>query len=136
MNHLMMRQGFPTLSILFLMGLLLPRSGLSQNPVPSVEEQGYADTLLVSGKIVTMDDRSNVPNTPGNIYEAMAIQGKRIMALGTTGEMKSLAGPRTQIVDLGGKTTIPGLIQTHYHLFTRAAAEYGPTVGLEDPSVQ
>jgi len=136
MNHRMMRQKFPTLSILFLIGLLLPCNGLSQKPVPSVEEQGYADTLLVSGKIVTMDDRSSVPNTPGNIYQAMAIQGKRVMALGTTEEMKSLAGPRTRIVDLGGKTTIPGLIQTHYHLFSRAAAEYGPSVGLEDPSVQ
>ena len=50
--------------------------------------------------------------------------------------MKSLAGPETQVLNLGKRTVIPGSIQTHYHLFTSAAAEYGPRVGLEDPSVQ
>ncbi len=70
-----------------MLGLLLPAPGLSQDYTALVEDMGYADTILVNGKIVSMDDRSNVPNTPGNIFEAMAIKGKRIMALGTQEQM-------------------------------------------------
>ncbi len=118
------------------LGLLLPAPGLSQDYTALVEDMGYADTILVNGKIVSMDDRSNVPNTPGNIFEAMAIKGKRIMALGTHEQMQRLAGSRTQTVDMGQRTVIPGLIQTHYHLFTSAARKYGPQFGLTDPSVK
>jgi len=118
------------------LGLLLPAPGLSQDYTALVEDMGYADTILVNGKIVSMDDRSNVPNTPGNIFEAMAIKGKRIMALGTHEQMQRLAGSRTQTVDMGQRTVIPGLIQTHYHLFTGAARKYGPQFGLTDPSVK
>jgi predicted amidohydrolase YtcJ len=110
--------------------------GFSQQIPDLVAEQGYADTLLVNGKIVSMDDRSIVPNTPGNIYQAMAIKGKKIMALGTNAEMRRLAGPSTATVDVGQRTVIPGLIQTHYHTFTTAASRYGPEVGLVDPSVK
>ncbi len=60
---------------------------LSQDYATLVEDMGYADTILINGKIVSMDDRSIVPNTPGNIFEAMAIKGKRIMALGTNEQM-------------------------------------------------
>ncbi|TDI12087.1 MAG: hypothetical protein E2P07_04115 [Acidobacteria bacterium] len=118
------------------LGLLLPAPGLSQDYTALVEDMGYADTILVNGKIVSMDDRSNLPNTPGNIFEAMAIKGKRIMALGTHEQMQRLAGSRTQTVDMGQRTVIPGLIQTHYHLFTSAARKYGPQFGLTDPSVK
>jgi len=57
--------------------------GLAQQIPDLVAEQGYADRILINGKIVTMDDWSTVPNHPGNIFEAMAIKGKKIMALGT-----------------------------------------------------
>ncbi|MBI2821047.1 MAG: hypothetical protein HYX74_02370, partial [Acidobacteria bacterium] len=103
---------------------------------PLVARQGYADLLLINGKIVTMEDRSAAPDTPGRIYQAMAIKGKKIMALGTDEEMKALAGSETRVEDMGGHTVIPGLIQTHYHLFTPAAARYGPSQGLVDPSVK
>jgi hypothetical protein len=119
-----------------LLGLLLPAPVLSQDYTALVEDMGYADTILVNGKIVSMDDRSIVPNTPGNIFEAMAIKGKRIMALGTQEQMQRLAGSRTQTIDMGQRTVIPGLIQTHYHLFTSAARKYGPQFGLTDPSVK
>ena len=68
--------------------LFLPHGlGLAQQIPDLVAEQGYADRILVNGKIVTMDDWSIVPNTPGTIVEAMAIKGKKIMALGTNQEM-------------------------------------------------
>ncbi|MDA2935440.1 hypothetical protein MYX82_14040, partial [Acidobacteria bacterium AH-259-D05] len=121
-------------TILFLVGSF-HILGFSQVP-DLVAEQGYADMIVVNGKIVSMDDRGITPNTPGNIYQAMAIKGKKIMALGTAAEMRELAGPNTRFVDVGQRTVIPGLIQTHYHTFTTAATRYGPQVGLLDPSVK
>ena len=123
---------FTLLFILFLSGGL----ALAQQIPDLVAEQGYADRILINGKIVTMDDRSTVPNHPGNIFGAMAIKGKKIMALGTDQQMRELAGPKTHFVDVGGRTVIPGLIQTHYHLFGPAASRYGPQVGLVDPSIK
>jgi predicted amidohydrolase YtcJ len=116
--------------------IFFPAQGLAQDRPALVDDMGYADTILINGKIVTMDDRGITPNTPGHIHEAMAIKGKRIMALGSTQEMRQLAGPKTRTVDVGGKTVIPGLVHTHYHIFSSAATEYGPSQGLVDPSVK
>ncbi len=110
--------------------------GLSQQLPELVTKHGYADTILVNGKIVTMDDRSSVPNTPGHIFQAMAIKGDLIMALGSDEDVRKLANPNTRIINLGRRTVIPGLIGTHYHIFTRATDEYGPSQGLVDPSVR
>jgi predicted amidohydrolase YtcJ len=131
-----MKKNLFTISLLFVVGTLSLEAGFSQNPPALVHEMGYADTLLVNGKIVTMDDRSAVPNSPGHTFEAMAIKGKKIMALGTTAEMKRLAGPKTQLVDVGERTVIPGLIATHYHTDLFANWNYGPQLGLVDPSVK
>ena len=75
----MKRNSLSTLLLLLLMSGL----GLSQARPPLVDEMGFADSILVNGKIVSMDDRTSVPDTPGQIFEAMAIKGEKIMALGT-----------------------------------------------------
>ena len=124
------------LSILILVVFFSQGFGFSQQLPDLVAQQGYADMILTNGKIVSMDDRSIIPDTPGNIYEAMAIKGKRIMALGTATAMEELAGPNTRFMDVEQRTVIPGLIQTHYHTFTPAFSVYGPQVGLTDPSVK
>ncbi len=136
MANIFMRRTFSIPFTFLMLGLLLTGPGLSQERPALVDELGYADTILVNGKIVSMDDRSYVPNTTGQIFEAMAIKGKKIMALGTDEEMKMLAGSQTETVDLGSRTVIPGLIQTHYHLFSTAARRYGPDFGLTDPSIR
>jgi predicted amidohydrolase YtcJ len=61
-----------------------------------------------SGKIVTVDDQFRT-------VEAMAIRGGRILAVGTNAEIRKLAGPGTEQVDLGGRTVLPGLIDSHVH---------------------
>ena len=65
-----------------------------------------ADIILVNGKIVTVDDRFT-------IAQAVAIQGQRIVAVGGSGEIRKLAGGGTRVIDLKGKTVIPGLIDNH-----------------------
>ncbi len=75
-----------------------------------------ADTILLNGKIVTLDAKSSV-------VPALAIRDGRIMALGSDDEMRKLAGPSTRTVDVGGRTVIPGLIDSHIHAL-RAGLTY------------
>ena len=78
------------------------------------------DTILLNGKIVTVDAR-------GSTREALAIRGDRIVAVGTSAEMRKLAGPRSRLVDLQGRTVIPGLIDSHLHAI-RAALSFSTEV--------
>ena len=86
--------------------VVLMSQGFAFSQIPElVADQGYADMILVNGKIVTMDDWSIVPDTPGTIVEAMAVKGKKIMALGTNRQMRELAGPATRFVESLGTHT-------------------------------
>lgn len=78
------------------------------------------DLVLLGGKVVTVDAQSSV-------HEAIAIRDGRILALGTTGEIRGLAGPGTRAVALGGRTVIPGLIDSHLHAI-RAALSFSTEV--------
>jgi adenine deaminase len=60
-----------------------------------------ADTILLDGKIVTLDAKSSV-------VQALAIRDGRVMAVGSNDDMKKLAGANTKTVDVGGRTVIPG----------------------------
>ncbi len=125
-----------TLFTLFTLGWLGAVPLWAQQIPELVAEQGYADLVLINGKIVSMDNRSTTPDTPGQIYQSMAVKGKRIMALGSNQEMRSLAGPDTHFLDVGSRTVLPGLIQTHHHTFLFADLRYGPEMGLLDPSIR
>jgi len=68
-----------------------------------------ASLVLIKGKIVTVD-----PAVPAASW--LAVRGDRIAALGADPEgYKKYVGDRTEIVDLGGALTIPGLIESHGH---------------------
>lgn len=79
-----------------------------------------ADTLLINGKILTVDSQSSV-------REAIAIRSGRIQAVGTTADIRKLAGPSTRSIDLEGRTVIPGLIDSHLHAI-RAALSFSTEV--------
>ncbi|HKE87050.1 MAG TPA: amidohydrolase [Vicinamibacterales bacterium] len=78
------------------------------------------DTIVVNGKIVTVDGRSST-------REALAVRDGRIIALGTTAEIRKRAGPRTRVIDVQGRTVIPGLIDSHLHAI-RAALSFSTEV--------
>src|SRR6187401_711483 len=65
-----------------------------------------ADTILLGGKIVMFE------SAPA---EALAVRGDRIVAVGRSADIRALAGPATRVIDLGGRTVIPGLIDSHIH---------------------
>jgi predicted amidohydrolase YtcJ len=75
---------------------------------------GHADVVLYNGTIVTVDDPS-FNASAGTVHQALAIRGTRILATGTTRDMRALAGPRTRQIDLKGRTVLPSLILTHEH---------------------
>jgi predicted amidohydrolase YtcJ len=79
-----------------------------------------ADTVLVNGKILTVDSRFTT-------QEAIGIRDGRIAAVGKTADVRKLAGPSTRIIDLKGKTVIPGLIDSHLHGI-RAALSFATEV--------
>ncbi len=68
----------------------------------------YADMILINGKIITVDPDDT-------IVEAVAIIDNKITALGSTAEIKKLTGPETKVIDLKGKTAMPGIIDSHTH---------------------
>ncbi len=78
------------------------------------------DTIFVNGKIVTLDSRSTVA-------AGLAIAGGRIAAAGSNDDVRKLAGPSTRVIDLGGRTVIPGLIDSHLHAI-RAALSFSTEV--------
>lgn len=74
----------------------------------------YADTVYVNAKIVTLDQHE-MNSDPGTIAEAMAVRDEIILALGKKSDMMAMAGPNTRIVDLKGKTVLPGIVESHVH---------------------
>src|SRR3954468_22187492 len=79
-----------------------------------------ADTILVNGKILALDKRSSV-------VQAMAIRGDSIIATGATDDIVKEAGAGTRVIDLGGRTVIPGLIDSHIHAI-RAGLKFSTEV--------
>ena len=71
-------------------------------------EDGKADVVLRHGKIYTADPARS-------IQQSIAFTGNRIVAVGDDDKVKPLIGPKTKVVDLGGKLVLPGLIDTHIH---------------------
>ena len=67
------------------------------------------DLIVINADIVTMD-----PLTPR--AEALAAVAGKVTALGSTADIRALAGPPTRIIDAGGRLVLPGFQDTHIHL--------------------
>jgi len=74
-----------------------------------------ADLILVGGTVITVD--AEVPDG-----EAVAIRDGRILAVGTDDEIRALAGSGTEVVELAGRTVIPGFIEGHGHFLGHGQA--------------
>jgi predicted amidohydrolase YtcJ len=73
--------------------------------------QQAADTVVTHGKILTVDSGFHT-------VEALAITQGRIVATGTNAQIARYTGKNTKVIDVAGRTVIPGLIDNHFH-FTR-----------------
>jgi predicted amidohydrolase YtcJ len=95
--------------------LIVSFSALLLGVIP-LSAQRPADIVLRNGKILTVDANFSTA-------QAVAVQGRRIAAVGANADVMKLAGPNTLVIDLKGRTVIPGLIDTHLHITGGTAAE-------------
>jgi predicted amidohydrolase YtcJ len=79
-----------------------------------------ADAVLFNGKVLTVDKDFSVP-------QALAIAHGQVLATGSSAAMKELAGAKAKLIDLGGRTVIPGLTDGHIHGI-RAGLTFGTEV--------
>ena len=66
------------------------------------------DLIVVNGNVLTQDDAQ--PNA-----EAFAIRNERFVAVGSSSDVRNLAGPNTTVLDAAGMTVVPGFIDAHSH---------------------
>jgi predicted amidohydrolase YtcJ len=81
----------------------------------SVHKSCWADLVLLNGKIITV-------NKEFSIAEAISVKNQRIQHVGTTESIKAVTGPETKVVDLEGKTVMPGLYDSHLHVLGTGSA--------------
>jgi len=72
-------------------------------------KHAYANTLFLNAKVYTVDDDRSTA-------EAVAVVGNRIAFVGSNADAEAWRGPETKVVDCTGRTLLPGLIDSHFHL--------------------
>jgi len=68
-----------------------------------------ADVIFYNGQVLTVD-------SDDSIKQAVAIQGRFIQAVGNDSDLLTLAGPDTDVINLRGRTVIPGIVDIHAHM--------------------
>jgi len=80
----------------------------NHNPIPPT---ATADKILFNGKIITVDSSNT-------IAEAVAVKDGKILAVGSSKTILKLKGSQTEVIDLAGKTLVPGLVDGHSHFMS------------------
>lgn len=68
----------------------------------------FADIIFYNGKVLTVDNNDTVA-------EAVAIKGNKIIKVGESKEILYMKGEETKVIDLKGRSLIPGFIDSHLH---------------------
>ena len=68
-----------------------------------------AEVVFINGEVITVDQKNTVT-------EAVAVKDNRIIFVGLNSEVNSFIGEKTSVIDLQGKTLLPGFIDSHIHL--------------------
>ena len=94
-----------------------------------IEAQAFAgDVLLIHGHIYT-----GVHKAPW--VQALSVTGSRIDAAGTDQELLAKRGTETRVIDLHGRTVIPGIVDAHLHLWLGAIALHGFNLSTPEASI-
>src|SRR5712671_3481044 len=75
---------------------------------PDTNGTTWADVIIMNGRIATQDERRSFAS-------AAAIKDGRFIAVGSDKDIMALRGANTEVIDLGGRTVIPGLNDSHMH---------------------
>lgn len=101
-------------------------TGLLAFSLASAAQKPTPDLILLNGKIFTS-------NAAHPYVEALAIRGERITATGDSTKIRTLAGPHTKEIDLGGRTVVPGINDAHNHLGVSAPNRVDLELKTPDP---
>ena len=86
------------------------------------------DKLIVNANVITVDSRN--PRA-----QAIAIKNGRFVAVGRNEDVEHLVGPQTQVLNLGGKTVVPGFIDAHIHVMSTGCKVSSRMVDCELPTI-
>ncbi|MEP0941264.1 MAG: amidohydrolase [Rhizobiaceae bacterium] len=89
---------------------LMPQQGRAQTA--STE----TTTIFTNANVLTVDDVFSEA-------QAIAVRGNRILAVGTDGEVRAVAGEDATVIDLEGKTVLPGFIDAHTHVVSGSVVD-------------
>lgn len=95
-----------------------PTSTAASHSIPAEP----ADVIFHNGRIITMDE--GMP-----LAEAIAFRSSLIQVVGTDEEILALQGPETKMIDLQGRTIMPGFVDPHTHILNDAEAHLGLNLG-------
>lgn len=73
-----------------------------------------ADLIVTNARVITMDEAK--PKA-----EAVAVKGNEIIAVGSRKDVEELKAKHTKVIDAAGKTVMPGLVESHVHIFMGSA---------------
>jgi hypothetical protein len=84
--------------------------------LPAQEAMPAADLVLINGRILTVDDQFRTAT-------ALAVRDGRFVAVASDDVVRRHIGPGTRVIEGGGRTVVPGFIDTHVHALEVARAE-------------
>ena len=99
-----------TLLVSALLGILPASGGCTREPKTTVAARLEADTVYRNGVVLTVDDQKPMA-------EAVAVKEGKIIAVGSEAEVMDTAGGATKVVDLQGRTMLPGFVDSHGHAY-------------------
>ncbi len=97
--------------------------------LPAFGTSGAPDIVLLNGEIHTVDANNSR-------IEALAISGGKVIATGTSHDIRTLAGSNTRIIDLDGRTVLPGINDSHLHMLGWGMSRPPFAVDVTYPGVQ
>jgi len=98
----------------FCRALFIVLVGILVNGVAFAATSPYATTMIINGKVITADS-DNINDI--SFHEAIAIRDGEIIAVGSNAELQKYKADWTEIIDAKGNSVLPGLIDTHTHLY-------------------
>jgi predicted amidohydrolase YtcJ len=81
-------------------------------------DYSYIDIAFKNAKVITVDPQDT-------IAQAVGIKGNKIVFVGSDSEIEKIIDDKTKVMDLSGRTLMPGIIDSHYHPILSGLIDYG-----------
>ena len=103
-------------------------TGLALTACGGKKPGSSADIVLQNGRIITVDPKDSIKN-------AVAMTDGLIDLVGSDDDVQAYIGPDTTLIDLGGKTVTPGLVDSHIHVVQYGKQTWGGFTDTRFPNV-